>query len=153
MPKTRGLTKGRSESAIRFWRGERGFSGASRAFAFAASLAAFFGQFFALSHEITVRHFRCAEHGELTHVPLATAAAPRGASDVTVVRGAETEPSDAHDHCLTAFRLQTGVTSSVLWTTVQAVPPPAPVWRENAAPPRERAFLLATAPKTSPPSA
>ena len=37
--------------------------------------AAIFAQLLSISHEMTVRHFRCAEHGELTHVAAMVASA------------------------------------------------------------------------------
>lgn len=131
----------------------RYLSTVSRAFASAVAVAAILGQFFALSHEIAVRHVRCAEHGELTHVPLAFAAASAKLPGFTVVRADEEGGAGEHDHCVTALTLQTGVASPALPASAKAAPPLASLPPERAAPPRRRAFLLAAAPKTSPPRA
>ena len=48
--------------------GNHGATAAAKTFTVAVMAAAIFAQLLSLSHEMTVRHFRCAEHGELTHV-------------------------------------------------------------------------------------
>src|SRR3984957_1047640 len=57
---------------MRLGAANHGSSAAAKSLVVAVMAAATLAQFFALSHEVTVQHFRCAEHGELTHVaPLA----------------------------------------------------------------------------------
>lgn len=106
-------------------------------------------------HELTVAHVRCAEHGELTHV------ATTHASRIAVVRGLDTVEADApaagtgdaHDHCSLGSVVRGSMFSSFARTAVR-YEPPAAVSRTKpvrAIRPR-RAFVLASAPKTSPPS-
>jgi hypothetical protein len=113
-------------------------------------------------HELTVRHVRCAEHGELTHVATSegvTAASERDfaagfAADHDLVEGQENATTDAHDHCALGFIVRGRVDVSVVRSLVRYTPPPvvARVVRRPAVNPG-RAFVLASAPKTSPPSA
>jgi hypothetical protein len=117
----------------------------------AASLSA---QVSTLLHDAEVQHIRCAEHGELTHVEaqradVATPAQPGGAVD-----RAPAGPPDAHEHCAVVFAVQGGAHAPVVRAFVRFTPPPV-VARPAAAPaPRPgRTFVLASAPKTSPPSA
>ena len=131
-------------------------SAAAKAFTVAVMAAATFAQLLSISHEMTVRHFRCAEHGELTHVA-AMAAAPAEAlsyrtNDALLARDAETR--DAHEHCGVAFTIE-GSSCTPSIGSVSSVEPPAPAPRPapSALSWHERAFVLASAPKTSPPSA
>ena len=128
------------------------FSSSAKAFAVAMTLVATVAQFFALSHEVTVRHFRCAEHGELTHV-----AATSGESLLRVprptdaLRRDETDAPDAHEHCATAFTIQGGSSLPLVGGAARLAPP-----RQDRPPPVPppaggRVFVLASAPKTSPP--
>jgi hypothetical protein len=138
---------------MRFRAGNHSFSAAAKSFAAATLVAATLAQFFALSHEVTVRHFRCAEHGELTHVAVAsvelTSSAPRLAS---ALRTQDLETVDAHDHCTTAFTAKGWSSSPIVRDAVRSTPPPLIPTVPAPAPPRGRAFVLASAPKTSPPS-
>ncbi len=129
------------------------FSATARSFAVAMTLFATLAQFFALAHEMTVRHFRCAEHGELTHVAATSVESPlpmRGPTDA--LRRGETDAPDAHEHCAAAFTIQSGSSLPVVGGAARlALPPhdrPPPV----VPPARGRAFVLASAPKTSPPA-
>jgi hypothetical protein len=135
-----------------------GFSAAARSLVVAVVAAATLAQFFALSHEVTVRHVRCAEHGELTHVaalaidlPTPTLGARR---TVAAWRPQAGETTDAHEHCATAFTVAGGSAPPVVRVAVRFTPPPS-VYRAAsvAVPPIARAFVLASAPKTSPPTA
>ncbi|HVV16199.1 MAG TPA: hypothetical protein VHH90_03275 [Polyangia bacterium] len=134
-----------------------GFSTAARAVTLAAVVVASLGQFASLAHEMTVRHFRCAEHGELTHV----AAIASTAGDVTGRAGAEKDawraPAaaavDAHEHCGLTFTVEGSAPSPSTCASGRLAPPPP-----AAAPaaPRLRGgrmVALAAAPKTSPPRA
>ncbi len=136
--------------------GNHSFSTATKSIAVVVTAAATLAQFFALSHEVTVRHFRCAEHGELTHVaPTAidlSSVEPRRAVDVIRTQVAET--ADAHEHCATAFTVEGSAAAPVVRVPVRFTPPPSvsrakPVVAAGLG----RAFILASAPKTSPPSA
>jgi hypothetical protein len=139
--------------------GSHGLSRATKtakSIAVVAMAAATLAQVFALSHEVTVRHFRCAEHGELTHVaPTAidlSLVGPRRA--VHAIRPQVAETVDAHEHCSTAFTVEGGSAPPVVRVPVRFTPPPS-ICGESPAPalPAGRAFVLASAPKTSPPSA
>lgn len=113
-------------------------------------------QFLALSHEVKVRHFRCAEHGELTHL-IATASdlpplEPRRGGNA--IRTQLPETVDAHEHCATAFTVEGSAAAPVIRVAARFTPPSSvsnltPV----IAPQLGRPFVLASAPKTSPPSA
>jgi len=135
------------------WRRNHRFSSRAKSFTVAMTLVATVAQFFALSHEVTVRHFRCAEHGELTHV-----AATSGESllpmprPTDALRRGEAEAADAHEHCAAAFTLQGGSSLPLVGSAARLAPPPQD--RPPPVPPlvRDRAFVLASAPKTSPPA-
>jgi len=131
---------------------------AARTFTVTVMAAAIFAQLLSLSHEMTVRHFRCAEHGELTHVAAvaltgANAETP-SARTRTAVRAPERQAGDAHEHCGVAFTVEG---SSCTPSPDGAIGTVAPSPAVRPAParifPGGRAFVLASAPKTSPPSA
>jgi hypothetical protein len=107
-------------------------SAAAKAFTVGVMAAAIFAQLLSISHEMTVRHFRCAEHGELTHVAAMVASAAELSTQRTsdAFRAGETQAADGHEHCGVAF-------------TVEG----------SSCAPGGRAGVLASAPKTSPPSA
>jgi hypothetical protein len=117
------------------------------------TLVATVAQFFALSHEVTVRHFRCAEHGELTHVAATPGEyllpMPR---PTDALRRGEVDAPNAHEHCAAAFTIQGGSSLPFVGGAARLAPPsqdrPPPV------PPltRDRVLVLASAPKTSPPA-
>ena len=93
---------------MRLRAGNHGATASAKAFTVAVMAAATLAQLFSISHEMTVRHFRCAEHGELTHV---AALAPgtlgipvRRANDALRAQGNET--ADAHEHCGVAFTIE-----------------------------------------------
>ena len=133
--------------------GRRDFSAASRAMAVVASLVAVLGQFFALYHEISIRHVRCAEHGELTEVATAHGWSAGNAADLSVLRAEQAQAAEGHDHCSTACVLKTGAKSPVTRISVLPAAPLGKLLPVGVAPARNRALLLAAAPKTSPPSA
>jgi hypothetical protein len=108
-------------------------------------------------HELTVAHVTCAEHGELTHVAIAHGsgvAAVRGLATVEADTP-ESGTTDAHDHCSLGSAVRSGVCSPFARTAAVRYEPPAAVSRTKRvrAPAPGRAFVLASAPKTSPPSA
>ena len=129
---------------------------AARLFAGALIAAVGFAQFSLSWHEASVRHIRCAEHGEMTHV----AALPdhgtpptRGITRTTLA-GSEAGTPAAHDHCGVAFTFRGSAQHQVIRLATRFTPPPAAVWRVSAPAPRPgRSVVLASAPKTSPPSA
>ena len=131
-------------------------SSSAQSFAVAMTLVATVAQFFALSHEVTVRHFRCAEHGELTHVAAMVAPAaelPAQRAD-DAFRARDTEATDAHEHCGVTFTVEGSSCTPSIGSVSSAAPPaPAPRPAPSTVSWHERAFVLASAPKTSPPSA
>ncbi len=137
---------------MRFRRDRRRLSAAGRALALVAAAAAVLGQFFALSHEIAVRHARCAEHGEVTHVRLAGVVAQLEPSPTSGLGAQEGEPLPGHEHCATALTLHSATGTRVYRHATHSPPASTPIPLWNAPPGRDRAFLLASAPKTSPPS-
>ncbi len=131
-------------------------SAATKAFTVAVMAAAVVAQLLSISHEMTVRHFRCAEHGELTHVQALSAAAaelPARRAEAAF-RVGEAESTDAHEHCGVTFTVQGSSCAPATGTAINAAPPaPAPRPAPSSVSWRGRAFVLASAPKTSPPSA
>jgi hypothetical protein len=105
-------------------------------------------------HELTVQHVRCAEHGELTHVSTTRGLAVTEARPFSSLRGVDLEAVDAHEHCASGCIVRKKLDVSVVLTPVRWAPPPS-IAREtrDLAPRPGRACVLASAPKTSPPSA
>ena len=106
-------------------------------------------------HELTVRHVVCAEHGELTHVPTYRGTSPvRETTSYGSIQVDDTAAITGHDHCGGAFLVRGRANVSVIRPEAKYSPPPVvtrvvsdPVLRPG------RAFVLASAPKTSPPAA
>jgi hypothetical protein len=121
----------------------------------AASIAAVgFAQFSASWHEMTVQHVRCAEHGELTHIASIAHHAPVPTPRRDTIESADVGAIDGHDHCGFVFALRNAAPARVVRVAVRFAPPPAVVEQPAApVPSTGRAFVLASAPKTSPPSA
>jgi hypothetical protein len=141
---------------MRLRAGNHGASAAAKSFTVAVMAAAMAAQLLSISHEMTVRHFRCAEHGELTHVAAMVAAPVEALSRRTedAFRARDAETGDAHEHCGVAFTIEgSSCTPSAGGTSSVVPPPPAPRPAPSAISWRGRAFVLASAPKTSPPSA
>ena len=132
-----------------------GPSVAAKSFAVALMVASTLAQFFALSHEVTVRHFRCAEHGEMTHVAALPvdlpAPPPPGLTDT--FRSSDADTVDGHEHCSSAFTVERASFAPVVRVPVRNRPPVVSQAVLLAVPRSGRAFVLASAPKTSPPSA
>jgi hypothetical protein len=128
---------------------------AARLFA-AALIAGFvFSQLLASWHEAGVRHVRCAEHGEMVDVEASHGPAFNdGRATGTTVEGAETATPSEHEHCAVALALRGSAQVQVVRAAVRLVAPPMAVRPAvDPAPRPGRAFVLASAPKTSPPSA
>jgi len=109
-------------------------------------------------HEATVQHVRCAEHGELTHVALSatarTAATHRAGAARLAVNGRNAGTPASHEHCAFAFVVQSSAQPPAVHATVRTLPPSLVASRPALVLPAPgRAFLLASAPKTSPPRA
>jgi hypothetical protein len=104
-------------------------------------------------HELTVRHVICAEHGELTDVPTSRALGLTPSRAFSSVEGQPTEAIDGHEHCVSGFIVRPRARLAVVGSFVRFTPPAAVV-RDVGAPPTSpgRAFVLASAPKTSPPT-
>lgn len=144
---------------MRLGGGNHRASAAVRTFTVGVMAAAIFAQLLSLSHEMTVRHFRCAEHGELTHVA-ALASAGGGSEEgatartTSAVRAPEREVAGAHEHCGVAFTVEgSSCTPSAGGAVgrIAAAPPVRPT--STLVVPLGRAGVLASAPKTSPPAA
>jgi hypothetical protein len=105
-------------------------------------------------HELTIRHVRCAEHGELTHVRTTRGTVAAPVRELASVQGDDADAARGHDHCSRGFLVRARVESSIVRTLVRHTPPAAVTRevRETVVIPG-RAFVLASAPKTSPPSA
>jgi hypothetical protein len=128
-------------------------SRAAKSFAVAMTLVATVAQFLALSHEMTVRHFRCAEHGELTHVAATSGEYPPPMPpSLDVLRRGEADAPDAHEHCAAAFTVQGGSSLPIVGGAARLAPPPQHRPPSILPPARGRGFVLANAPKTSPPA-
>jgi hypothetical protein len=124
----------------------------SRLLAIVAVAAVGFAQFWSSWHEATVQHVRCAEHGELTEVHAVAEHRPVTATEGDTVR-AKDPTGTAHEHCGFVFAAQGAAPSSLIRTASRFCPPPVVTQRPGDQIVRpERAFVLASAPKTSPPS-
>jgi hypothetical protein len=141
---------------MRLRAGNHRASATGKAFTVAVMAAATFAQLLSISHEMTVRHFRCAEHGELTHIaPMiaGTAEMPARSSNDSF-RAPESEAGDAHEHCGVAFTIEGSSCTSAPSSASGTVSPPAAARPARAVVPLTgRVGVLASAPKTSPPSA
>ncbi len=141
---------------MRLRAGNHRASAAAKSLTVAVMAAAMVAQLLSISHEMTVRHFRCAEHGELTHVAAMVAAPAEAPAQRTddAVRTRDSQATDTHEHCGVSFTVQGSSCTTSIGVAIGAVPPspalrPAP----SSVSWRARAFVLASAPKTSPPSA
>jgi hypothetical protein len=130
---------------------------AGRLFAAALIVGFGFSQILASWHEAGVRHVRCAEHGEVIDVVAGSNYEPdlnHGATPRATVTGAETTAPVEHQHCAVALALRGSAQVQVVRPLLRLAPPPMVVRRcIDPAPRPGRAFVLASAPKTSPPSA
>jgi hypothetical protein len=127
---------------------------AARLLAVAAVASLAFAQFSASWHEATVQHVRCAEHGELTHVSPVSSLRRVSISRGNTVESSDVETVEAHDHCGFVFAVQGSAPAPVLRVAVRFAPPPVIAQQPADPAPRPgRTFVLASAPKTSPPSA
>jgi hypothetical protein len=143
---------------MRLRAGNHGATAAAKAFTIAVMAAATVAQLLSISHEMTVRHFRCAEHGELTHVAVLMGPAANlpahDTRDIDAIRARDAEATDTHEHCGVTLTVEGTSYTTPIGSAIGAVPPsaalrPAP----SSVSWHARAFVLASAPKTSPPSA
>jgi hypothetical protein len=127
---------------------------AARLLAVAVVAAVGFAQFSTSWHEVTVQHVVCAEHGELTHVSSIASRGPVRALGRAAIQAADLELADAHEHCGFVFAPASSPPSSIVRVAARFEPPPVVAETRGApAPHPGRAFVLASAPKTSPPIA
>jgi hypothetical protein len=133
---------------------DHGRKGAAKLFAIALVATMLAAPIASSWHELTVRHVRCAEHGELTHVPTAPGLGVAPARSFASVDNPGREAPDAHDHCSNGFIVRGRLDVSFARSPVRWAPPPvlARAVAEVVVSPG-RAFVLASAPKTSPPAA
>ena len=134
---------------------QQGRGSTARLLALAAIVATGFAQFSTSWHEASVQHVRCAEHGEMTHVEVVANPVPSPLSRHNVVGASDPiGPAGGHDHCGFVFAVQGGAQIPVVRVAIKLAPPPLVASRPvEPAPLPGRAFVLASAPKTSPPSA
>jgi hypothetical protein len=107
------------------------------------------------AHEIAAQHVRCAVHGELIHVPSGLGRAGTEApSAMASATGSSSGTFDEHEHCTLLFAAQEGAPPPPALRAVRFTPPPPPLVTAPAAPSLRpgRSYVLASAPKTSPPS-
>jgi len=112
---------------MRLRAGNHRATAAARSLTIVVMAAAMAAQLLSISHEMTVRHFRCAEHGELTHVAALSAAAaelplqgaPETRATNEALRARDAEAADTHEHCGVTFTVQG---SSCLTAAGDAVP-------------------------------
>jgi hypothetical protein len=126
---------------------------------FATTLIAAIGfvQFSTSWHEASVRHVRCVEHGEAIDVGLVSDLGPSStrhrATSISIER-ADSGEAATHDHCSVLFALRAGTRAQLVRLATRLIPPPVVVRPASEPAPRPgRAFVLASAPKTSPPAA
>ena len=126
---------------------------------FAAVLIAAFGfvQFSASWHEASVRHVRCAEHGEAIDVGIVSDLGPspaRHRATSTGLEGTDSTDTTLHEHCSVVLVFRGSARARLVKQAIRFAPPPVVV-RRTGEPARRpgRAFVLASAPKTSPPAA
>jgi hypothetical protein len=126
---------------------------------FAAVLIAAFGfvQFSASWHEASVRHVRCAEHGEAIDVGIVSDLGPspaRHRATSSGMAGADNAETTSHDHCSVVLAFRASARAQLVRLAIRFTPPPIVV-QPASEPARRpgRAFVLASAPKTSPPAA
>jgi hypothetical protein len=89
----------------------------------------------------------------LTHVAAASGQdllPMRGTTDA--LRRRETDALDAHEHCGTAFTLQGGSSLPIVGGAARFAPAPQERPAPVSPPARGRVIILASAPKTSPPT-
>jgi hypothetical protein len=126
---------------------------------FAAVLIAAVGfvQLSAWLHEASVRHVQCAEHGQAIDVGIVSDTGPsatRHRATDTGMEGADNAEATSHDHCPVVFALRASARAQLVRLATRFVPPPIVVQPASEPAPRPgRAFVLASAPKTSPPAA
>jgi len=135
---------------------------AFRVFAAALVAALGFAQLSASWHEANVRHVQCAEHGEAIdiggHSDVGLSAKPHHSDSAAGAKRAEIEGTDStqaasHDHCSVVFAFRASARTQLLRLATRLIPPPVVVRGTCEPAPRPgRAFVLASAPKTSPPS-
>jgi hypothetical protein len=134
--------------------------GTARLFAAALIVAIGVAQLSASWHEANVRHVRCAEHGEAIDVGVVGVVSALGSSSAsnraksTGMEGADNGEAAAHDHCSVLLALRAGTRAQLVRLATRLIPPPVVVRPTSEPAPRPgRAFVLASAPKTSPPAA
>jgi hypothetical protein len=130
---------------------------AARLFVAALIVAVGFAQFSASWHEASVRHVQCAEHGEAIEIGIVSDLGPsptRHRAASTGMEGADNTETTSHDHCSLVLAFRASARDQVLRQFTRFVPPTVVV-RPASEPARRpgRTFVLASAPKTSPPTA
>ena len=112
-------------------------------------------QFSSAWHEASIRHVQCTEHGEAIDLGVvASVASPvRDGAASAGMEGADSAETTSHDHCSLVLAFRASARARLVRLATRFEPPPVVV-RPASEPTRRpgRAFVLASAPKTSPPS-
>ena len=130
---------------------------AARLFSAVLIAAVGFAQFSSSWHEASFRHVQCAEHGEAIEVGIVSdpgSSVTRHRATSTGMEGADSAETTSHDHCSVVLAFRGSTRDQLVRQSTRFVPPPVVV-RPASEPARRpgRAFVLASAPKTSPPAA
>ncbi len=130
---------------------------AARLFAVSLIAAVGFAQLSTSWHEASVRHVQCAEHGEAVDVGIVSSlelSLSLNQTTGTGIDGAGTAGTTSHDHCCVVFAFRASARAQLVRLATRSEPPPVVVRPASEPAPRPgRAYVLASAPKTSPPSA
>ncbi len=103
-------------------------------------------------HEATVRHVRCLDHGELTDVRVVETPPSAYANRLSTADFSRRTTASGHEHCWIEMALRVGEPARRVKVAIRFVPPPVIVPGTGDLDVRPgRTFLLASAPKTSPP--
>jgi len=128
---------------------------ALRLFTLALIAAVGAAQFSAAWHEASVRHVQCAEHGEAIDVGVVPSVASpvRDRAANAAMEEADGAETTSHDHCSLGLTFRASARARLVRLATRFELPPVVV-RPASEPTRRpgRAFVLASAPKTSPPS-
>jgi hypothetical protein len=117
----------------------------SAALSLAALVALVLGHVSAWAHDGTVRHVRCARHGELVDAPELVRAVAGGSWFVGV------EGKGGDEHCAIANGIRQDAARSSTTAAIQVAITTTPMPLATAAPRRDRTIDFRIAPKTSPP--
>lgn len=121
-------------------------------FAVLVSVLCLVGQVLTAAHEATERHVRCSEHGEMSHLRVASVAPAARLEAAGTVEGQVVGEASSHDHCaiLVVSQRPQGRPILVVSPAPAVAPRPEPGPSPLLASQTER--ILLSAPKIAPPS-